>query len=66
MATKAREYKRTDPKTGKKYKASSPKGKELFRKQQLAKKRKEGKATKKEKKGPNKTVVKKYVKKQRV
>ena len=32
-----RDYKRTDPTTGKKYKATSPKGKELFRKQQLAK-----------------------------
>ena len=35
----ARDYKRTDPKTGRKYKATSAKGRELFKKQKMAKKR---------------------------
>ena len=34
-----RQYMRTDPKTGRKVKASSPKGRELYRKMQVAKKR---------------------------
>ena len=36
-----RDYKRTDPKTGRKYKATSAKGRELFKKQKVAKKRAE-------------------------
>ena len=43
----SREYKRTDPKTGRKYKASSVKGRELFKKQKIAKKRAETRAEKK-------------------
>jgi len=37
----SRDYKRTDPKTGRKYKATSAKGRELFKKQKMAKKRAE-------------------------
>ena len=37
----SRDYKRTDPKTGRKYKATSAKGRELFKKQKVAKKRAE-------------------------
>ena len=46
----AREYKRTDPATGRKYKATCAKGRELFKKQKLARKRAETRDNNKKKK----------------
>ena len=57
----ARDYKRTDPKTGRKYKATSPKGRELFKKQKLAKKRAEAREKKTNKKTYGRFMVKDFV-----